>query len=43
LFGVSQSQHHLEELVMAHVPPPPLNEEATKVRPGIEFLPYHFS
>merc|ERR1712086_1008908 len=30
LFGVSQSQHRLEELVMAHVPPPPLNGEATK-------------
>jgi hypothetical protein len=31
LFGVSLSQHHLEELLMAHAPPPPLNEEATKV------------
>ena len=31
LFGVSMSQHHLEELLMAHAPPPPLNEEATKV------------
>lgn len=32
LFGVSLSQHHLEELLMAHAPPPPLDEEATKVR-----------
>lgn len=31
LFGVSLSQHHLEELLMSHAPPPPLNEEATKV------------
>lgn len=31
LFGVSLSQNHLEELLMAHAPPPPLNEEATKV------------
>jgi transcription initiation factor TFIIH subunit 2 len=30
MFGVSTSQHHLEELLMAHAPPPPLNEEATK-------------
>ena len=32
MFGVATSQHHLEELLMAHAPPPPLNEEATKVR-----------
>ena len=32
MFGVAQSQLHLEELLMAHAPPPPLNEEATKVR-----------
>ena len=32
MFGVSQSQHHLEDLLMAHAPPPPLNEQATKVR-----------
>merc|ERR1719409_1895456 len=30
MFGVSQSQHHLEDLLMAHAPPPPLNEQATK-------------
>ena len=38
MFGVSQSQHHLEDLLMAHAPPPPLNEQATKVRvAGIKF------
>ena len=31
IFGVAQSQHHLEELLIAHAPPPPLNEESTKV------------
>merc|ERR1712216_652187 len=30
MFGVSTSQHHLEELLLGHAPPPPLNEEATK-------------
>eukprot|EP00227_Mantoniella_beaufortii_P003497 CAMPEP_0197611752 /NCGR_PEP_ID=MMETSP1326-20131121/55994_1 /TAXON_ID=1155430 /ORGANISM="Genus nov. species nov., Strain RCC2288" /LENGTH=376 /DNA_ID=CAMNT_0043180435 /DNA_START=38 /DNA_END=1165 /DNA_ORIENTATION=- len=29
-FGVSTTQHHLDELLMAHAPPPPLNEESTQ-------------
>ena len=42
MFGVSQSQHHLEDLLMAHAPPPPLNEQATKVRDAGSSFPVLF-